>query len=53
MYLEDVVCYIVFDSSQIKRVTNINPTKSRNIDEAYEFPNPDKGFFDIKDNSAT
>lgn len=52
-YLDDVVCYIVFDSSQIKRVTNINPTKSRNIDEAYEYPQPDKGFFDIKDNNAT
>lgn len=53
IYLDDVMCYIVFDSSQIKRVTNINPTKSRNIDEDYGYPIPDKGFFDIKDNSAT
>ena len=33
-YLEDVVCYIVFDSNQIKRITNTTPTKSKNIDEA-------------------
>lgn len=51
--LDDAICYIVFNSKQIKRISNTDPTKSSNIDEDYGYPQPDKGFYDIKGNEAT